>query len=142
MAGTTVSATATGGSPGDTVTETQYSVPPVPALGDGTNFFDVAASATDFAKIVINDCENVTSSTLLYWYNPNSLPAAKWQLVEIPSGNTTAPYGQNNNGSCVSASLTAASSPTPAELTGTVFASAPITGPAITSYNQASATVG
>jgi len=116
-----VTVTGNGGSGSDTATEVSYGSDPVLDLMDGTNFFDVAVSQpSGFTSIVVQDCNNVVpNSTILEWYNGLS-----WQPVEVPTGNTTFPYGQTYSPpGCVSAVLSSspATSPSLADLNHTVF---------------------
>ena len=69
-----VSATATGGTDGvDTVDEAQYVSDPVGNLTDGTSYFDVAVSPNStFSDVVVQDCNNVTASSELDWWDPSA----------------------------------------------------------------------
>lgn len=112
---------ALGGTDGiDTVTEAQYGPDPVGALTDGTNFFDFALSAGNtFTSAVIQDCNGVTASTSLSWWDPSANGAAGggWEPIEGDPGPT---YEAGPPG-CLSATLDGSSSPTPSEMTGTVL---------------------
>lgn len=117
-------ATANGGTAGvDSVSETQYGTNPVGNLADGNNYFDVQANVgNSFASVVINDCNQITTSSTLAWWDPNlNSNAGGWAAVIGDPGPT--PVGTNPV--CLTATLDSSSYPTVAELTGTVFATAP-----------------
>jgi uncharacterized protein YjbI with pentapeptide repeats len=139
--GTEVTAQATGGSPSDSITSTTYSSNPNSGLTDGTNFFDVAVNAgTGFTAVDIKYCDSsVTSSTILYWWEPVN---SAYEPVEVPDGATAATnfgqtYSMSGGVRCVSATIEGttvgapSSSPDLDQLTGTVFgvAPAPTVGP-------------
>ena len=122
-------ATADGGTPGvDTLSETQYGTNPVGDLNDGSNFFDVAASSGNaFSDVIIQDCNNVTESSVLRWWDPTANSGAGgWSSVVGNPGPTYDPVAR-----CLAATLDATTIPTISQLTGTVFATA-IPVPAIT----------
>ncbi len=134
-----VQATAQGGTPGvDTLSETQYGTSPVGDLNDGTNYFDVAASSGNaFSSVVIQDCNNVTASSVLSWWDPTANSGAGgWSPVVGDPGPTYDPVA-----GCLSATLDATTVPTISQLTGTVFATS-IPTPAITSAGGATAHAG
>jgi hypothetical protein len=108
----------------DTATEVAYGSDPVGNLNDGTNYFDVEVSQpSGFTSNIIQDCNsNVTTSTVLQWWGGSS-----WQDV---SGDTSVlapePYYSTVNGAqCVSYALDNTTSPSLAQLTGTVFGAVP-----------------
>ena len=134
-----VQATADGGTTGvDTLSEAQYGTNPVGNLNDGSNYFDVAASSGNtFASVVIQDCNNVTASSVLSWWDPTANSGAGgWSPVVGDPGPTYDPVA-----GCLSATLDATTVPTISQLTGTVFATA-IPAPAITSAGGATADAG
>jgi hypothetical protein len=136
---TQVQATAQGGTPGvDTLSETQYGTNPVGNLNDGSNYFDVAASSGNaFSSVVIQDCNNVTASSVLSWWDPTANSGAGgWSPVVGDPGPTYDPVA-----GCLSATLDATTVPTISQLTGTVFATA-IPTQAITSAGGATAHAG
>ena len=121
-----VIATATGGTNGvDTISEAQYGTDPVGSLTDGTNYFDVVTSpANTISSVVVQDCNNVSTSTLLTWWNPSDNGGqGAWDPIVGDPGPTFVP----GSPACVSASLDSATSPTVAQLTGTVFGAATVT---------------
>jgi hypothetical protein len=121
-----VTATATGGTDGvDTVGEAQYGTDPVGSLTDGTNYFDVDASPHNtFSRVVVQDCNDATTSTLLTWWNPSADGGeGAWQPVVGDPGPTYAPGPP----ACVSASLDDTTSPSVSQLNGTVFGASTVT---------------
>jgi len=137
--GSSVQATAQGGTPGvDTLSETDYGTNPVGNLNDATNYFDVAASSGNtFPSVVIQDCNNVTASSVLSWWNPAANSGAGgWSPVVGDPGPTYDPVA-----GCLSATLDATTVPTISQLTGTVFATS-VPTPAITSTGGATASAG
>ena len=142
-----VTATATGGTDGvDTITEAQYETDPVGTLTNGTNYFDVATSpGSTFSSVVVEDCNNVTASTILEWWDPSADGGnGGWSPVESPASDTTFPYGQVFSGSsdppCLSATIDANSSPSLSQLNGTIFGVHGV--PTITRISPASGPVG
>jgi hypothetical protein len=134
--GSSVQASAQGGTPGvDTLSETDYGTNPVGNLNDGTNYFDVAASSGNtFPSVVIQDCNNVTASSVLSWWDPTANSGAGgWSPVVGDPGPTYDPVA-----GCLSATLDATTVPTISQLIGTVFATS-IPTPAITSAGGATA---
>ena len=134
-----VLATAQGGTSGvDTLSETQYGTDPVGNLNDGSNYFDVAASAgNEFSSVVIQDCNNVTVSSVLSWWDPTANSGAGgWSPVVGDPGPTYDPVA-----GCLSATLDATTVPTISQLTGTVFGTSIVTQ-AITSAGGATANAG
>ncbi len=134
-----VQATAEGGTPNvDTLSETQYGTDPVGNLNDGSNYFDVAASSGNtFSSVVVQDCNGVTASSILSWWDPTANSGAGgWSPVVGDPGPTYDPVA-----GCLSATLDATTVPTISQLTGTVFATA-IPTPGITSAGGATANVG
>ena len=126
-----VTATATGSTNNgvDTVTETQYSSTPVGPITVGVNYnyFDVVDSTGNtFAAVGIADCSGVTESTVMQWWDPTANGGAGgWAIVMSPATDTTAPFGQTYSDvaglQCISVTLSPNSSPTLAQITGTVF---------------------
>src|ERR1035438_1988856 len=116
-----VTATAAGGSPGvDTLAETTYGSDPVTSLPNGTHYFDVVVSQpSSFQQVTIQDCNAVNlppSGTTLSWFNPTT---GAWQQVTAPFAYTNSPSN------CVSYTLSTTTSPSIAQLNGTVFGAAP-----------------
>ena len=113
-AGTSVSAVGVG-----SLTVSQYGSNPAgqPAFLSSGEFFDVAlASGSSFSSVTITDC-NLNGGTSLQWWNGNA-----WVAVSPQSYSPGPP-------ACVTATLDTGSSPTIAQLTGTVFAVANPGGP-------------
>jgi uncharacterized repeat protein (TIGR01451 family) len=101
-------ATASGGT--GTVTVSQYSSDPETALPNSTDeYFDVSVSdsAAPFTSVDVVDC-TLNGGDTLWWWNGSS-----WVQVSPQSPSPTG---------CVTADLSASSTPTVSELTGTVFA--------------------
>lgn len=115
-----VTTTATGGTDGtDTVAETQYGGDPVGALTDGTNYFDVAVSAGNtFTSIVIQNCSDISTTTVLSWWDPSADSGSGG--FEPVVGDPGPTYGAGPP-PCLSVTLDSTTSPSIAELTGTVF---------------------
>ncbi|MDQ2744945.1 MAG: hypothetical protein M3Z66_21985 [Chloroflexota bacterium] len=112
-------ATALGSS--GTVTVAQYSdnpttAPPPPVTG-GSGFFDVHLSSPNtFSAATVTDCDLPGPNRSLYWYN-----GAGWVPVQgTPPGQV---YDAARH--CTSAIITASTSPTLNQLTGTPFMSGP-----------------
>ncbi len=123
-----MAAQAEGGTPADTVTASQYGSDPVGSLADATgDYFDVAVSQpSGFSQVTITDCNaNITSAAVIEWYDSS---ASTWDPVVVAPGDTAPLYGQTQNlgasPPCVSAVVSATSSPTLSQLTGTVFGDA------------------
>ena len=134
-----IAATAQGGTAGvDTISEAQYGTSPVGNLTDGANYFDVAASTGNtFSSVVVQDCNNVTESSILDWWDPTANDGAGgWSPVVGDPG----PSFDPGPPACLSATLDTTTVPTISQLTGTVFASAPTR--AITSAGATSALSG
>ncbi len=104
-------ATASGGE--GTVTVSQYSSDPVGPLPSGAGaYFDVNLSAGNtFTSVTVDDC-NLSGAKSLEWRNGSS-----WQAVVGDPG----PTFSAGPPACVSVTLTSTTSPTLAQLTGTVF---------------------
>ena len=105
----TVTATGTG-----TVTLATYATAPAPApdLSPTSTFFDVSIQpGSTFNTVVVETCGGPAH---LSWYN-----GTVWSAVSSQTPTSTS--------TCTSASLTSATSPTIAELTGTAFATTPMT---------------
>jgi hypothetical protein len=134
-----IAASAQGGTVGvDTISEAEYGTSPVGNLTDGANYFDVAASTGNtFSSVVVQDCNNVTESSVLDWWDPTAnAGAGGWSSVVGDPG----PSFDPGPPACLSATLDATSIPTISQLTGTVFASASTR--AITSADATSALSG
>ena len=134
---TTASATGLG-----TVNILQYTASPVstPSTGSTGVYFDVAASTgNSFASEVIQDCD-LNGGISLVWWNPAAHSGAgSWQpVIGDPGPSYTA-----GPPACISATLDANSSPTVAQLTGTVFGASSISSaPTFTSRAIATVTAG
>jgi hypothetical protein len=132
-----ISATASGGTDGvDAVTETQYASDPVKGLTDGSNFFDVAVSSGNtFKTVTIEDCNNVTGSSQLRWWDSG---ASSWSPV---IGNPGPTFTAGSPG-CVSVTLDSSTSPSVMQLTGTIFGAGIPSGLGITTTSLPNATPG
>jgi hypothetical protein len=112
-AGTTVSASGFG-----SLTLSQYSSDPVgsPTFSSAGEYFDLQiASGSSFTSLTADDC-NLNGGTGLQWWNPQAAGGAgAWEPVVPTSTYTAGPPA------CVSTTFDSASSPTLAQLTGTVF---------------------
>ena len=135
-----VTVDATGGSGTDGVAEIAYPVDPTGDLEDGTSFFDVAVTQpSGFQDVTVTDCNDVTTSTVLEYWN-----GSIWSDV-IGDTSVMAPepsYPTVDGVQCVSYALdnTLPTSPSLAQLTGTVFGAVPAQD--ITSVDSASARTG
>jgi hypothetical protein len=111
--GTTARGTGVGG-----LTLAQYGLDPVtaPPFTPSGEYFDVALSAGNaFTSTTISDC-NLNGGSGLEWFNPaGNSGAGGWQAVTPTPVLTTGPPP------CLSVTLNSSSSPTLAQLTGTVF---------------------
>ena len=121
------SATATSTSSGGTITADasgeggitvgQYSSDPVgaPTFDAAGSYFDVSTSNfSDFTSVAITDCD-LSGGNAIEWWNPSANSGAGgWEAV-TPQSFTTGPPP------CVTMTLSSTSSPTIAQLTGTVF---------------------
>ena len=108
----TVTVTAATG-PG-ALTVSQYASNPegLPSFSSTGEYFDVGVTpGSSFSSLTIKDC-NLGGGTKLYWWNTNT---ASWEGVSPVSGPTGTPP-------CLSATLSATSTPAISELTGTIFA--------------------
>ncbi len=108
-------ATASGGT--GTVTVSQYPSNPTAAATYPSNgsFLDVSVSkASTFQKVVIKDC-NLSGGTSLQWWNPKAGTGGAWQAVVGDPADTSGLPG------CLAETFDASSSPTVAELGGTIF---------------------
>jgi hypothetical protein len=106
-AGTTVTAVGEGA-----FTLAQYASNPVvqPPFASGGQYFDVrVALGSSFSSLEISDC-NLGGGTILYWWTGSG-----WAPVS-PQAFTSGPPA------CATATLSSSSTPTIAQLTGTVFA--------------------
>jgi len=107
--GTTITADADGEG---TIEVGTYASDPVAELGDATSFFDVATTPrSSFTSASFKIC-GVGASSSIKWWNPAS---ESWQLVS----SQTAPSGTPT---CVTVTVNTTTSPSLAELYGTVFA--------------------
>jgi len=107
--GTTISADADGEG---TIEVGTYSKDPVAELGDATSFFDVATtSQSSFTSASFKIC-GVGASSSIKWWNPAN---ETWQ----PVSNQTTPSGTPL---CVTVTVNTTTSPSLAELYGTMFA--------------------
>lgn len=96
------------------LTVLQYSSNPelAPSFAATGRYFDVqVSSGSSFSTVALKDC-SLNGGTKLYWWDP---AASAWQAVSPASTPTGTPP-------CISAALSSSSTPTIAELTGTVFA--------------------
>ncbi len=112
-AGTTASATGIGG-----LTVAQYPSNPVaaPTFVSSGKYLDVAiAAGSSFTAVSISDC-NLGTGNALEWFNPAANAGAGAWVPVSPT-----PVVTNGPPACLSVTLTSASSPTLAQLTGTVF---------------------
>ena len=121
----TQSTTATATCGKGTVAVAQYQGNPSgPIAFQGANqYFDTALSAGNtFTAVTLTEC-NVTGSAELYWWNPQAAGGAgEWQAV-VPQHSITCSNG--SDGLTTTLSSSSASSPTLAQLTGTVFTVVP-----------------
>ena len=121
--GTTVEAGGQGA-----ITVAQYGSDPVGTPGFSTpgGFLDVAvASGSNFSSLTVTDC-NLNGATSLQWWTGSA-----WEAVSPTSGPT-------GNPACLTATLSSTSTPTVAELTGTVFAAAVTAVPTVTTIARTS----
>jgi hypothetical protein len=128
-----LTATAGGGTDGsDTLTTTQYVSDPVgaPTFNTAGKYFDVAVSpGSSFTTTTITNC-NIGTGSDLQWWDPNlNAGGGGWTPVLGDPG----PTYDAGPPACVTVTLDATTSPTLAQLTGTVFAAA---GPTITGSLQ------
>lgn len=108
-------ATASGGT--GTVTVSQYPNNPAgsPSYPSNGSFFDAnVASGSTFSSVVIKDC-NLNGGSQLYWWNPAGSGGGAWQPVVGDPTDTSGMPG------CLSVTIDGSSSPTVAQLTGTIF---------------------
>ncbi|HWE68237.1 MAG TPA: hypothetical protein VG298_16470, partial [Acidimicrobiales bacterium] len=114
-----------------TVTVGEYAGDPVgPAQNFApTCFFDVALSTdSTFTSVTITNCATGGGNSLQWWNPAADGGAGAWQPVTGDPGPTLTP----GTPPCLSVTLDGTTSPTPAQLSGTVFASAiaaPAPGP-------------
>jgi hypothetical protein len=106
----TTTATGTGGT--GTLTTSVYSADPVaaPTFSSTGQYFDVSTPGSTFATVALDAC-GVGSGNLLEWFDAST---GAWAPV-------TGDPGPSSGSSCVTDTLDATTSPTPAELAGTVF---------------------
>jgi len=110
--GVTASATGTG-----TMTVSQYGSDPVsaPAPSGTSNFFDVNVPAgSSFTSLTVVDCaiDPANTSNVIYWWNGSQWTPVSNQTYDATTG-------------CVTMTFTDLTSPTIAQLAGTVFADTP-----------------
>ena len=106
------------------LTVSQYASDPVGSLAfaSGASYFDVQlAPSSSFASATVTDC-SLAGATTLTWYNPST---ATWESVVGAPGPTLS----TGPPACLAATLTATTSPSLSQLTGTVFAAAKILEP-------------
>jgi hypothetical protein len=130
---TTASATAVGA-----LTVAQYGSDPVgaPTFSSAGEYFDVVlSSGNSFTSATINDC-NLGGGTGLEWWNPQANAGAGALQPVLPTPTYTA-----GPPACVSVTLNSTSSPTLAQLTGTVFGVSSSPTPTLTQGSPTSATV-
>jgi hypothetical protein len=114
------------------------STPPVadPAIGTLGQDFDVrVAAGSEFTGLTVQDCEGITSppqDSALQWFDPTT---GSWESVSAPVTYSTDP-------DCVAYALDDSTSPSLADLTGTVFAAVPLVPPTFTSAAATSFIVG
>jgi hypothetical protein len=122
----------------DSISTAEYGTDPVGNLTDGSNYFDVAASAGNtFASINLSDCDQITTTSTLAWWDPTlNAGAGGWAPVVGDPG----PTYEASSPACLTAVLDGSSYPTISQLTGTVFASVPSI--AFVSADATTATVG
>ncbi|MHB8466885.1 MAG: hypothetical protein ACYDD7_18880 [Acidimicrobiales bacterium] len=125
----TATSTATATNDGTTVTANglgaftlaQYGSDPVgaPTFTASGQYFDVRASAANgFTSMVINDCSLDGGDTFQWWDPAGASGAGAWQAASGAPGPTFAP----GSPPCTSVTLTSSTSPSLAQLSGTVFA--------------------
>jgi hypothetical protein len=96
-----------------------------PGFSSAGEYFDEqVASGSSFSSLTITDC-NLNGGTSLEWWNPQAdAGAGDWEPVSPTPTYSAGPPA------CLSATISSTTSPTLAELTGTVFAvSTPATAP-------------
>ena len=124
--GTTASATGVGA-----LTVAQYTSNPVgaPSFSSPGEYFDVVLSkGNSFSAVAVKDC-NLNGGDSLAWWNPTASGGnGAWEPLKPAPAYTPGPPA------CVSSTLSASSSPSLSELTGTVFAAA-ITAPTTTAVS-------
>jgi hypothetical protein len=115
----TVTAHGSGG-----ITVGQYSQQPtggVPFNSVGSPFDVALSDINTFTSVTIKDCA-LNGFTNLWWYNPAANGGAGgWQTVTPETYTPAGHAGFTPTPACVTATVSATSSPTLAELTGTVF---------------------
>jgi len=97
----------------------EYGSDPVgaPTFSSAGEYFDVALSpGNSFTTATINDCNLNGGGTIVWWNPAASGGSGAWQPVYPAPSYTAGPPA------CAAVTLTSSSSPTLAELTGTVFA--------------------
>jgi hypothetical protein len=117
---TSTGAITTTGSGIGSLTVGRYGTNPVGAatFNAAGSYFDVAAGTPNgFASVTIADCDMGPGNALQWWNPTGGTGIGAWQLVSSQT------YGPGPP-ACVTATLTSTTSPSIAQLTGTVFASA------------------
>lgn len=96
-----------------TLTVGAYSSDPVPALEGGGNFFDVSTSpGSSFSSVTFQLCGSSSGSTV-DWWNPAT---QSWSPVSLQE--------EGSEPGCVAVTVNSETSPSTAQLSGTVFATA------------------
>ena len=130
---TTASATGIGG-----LTVAQYSSDPVglPSFSSAGEYFDVVlSSGNSFTNATIDDC-NLGGGISLQWWNPAAASGAgAWEPVAPTPTYTAGPPA------CLLTTLSSSSSPSLAQLTGTVFGVSSTSPATLTQGSPTSATV-
>jgi hypothetical protein len=132
-AGGSITATAAGGTAQDGVVVGQYSSNPEAGLQTSTGAaFDVMlAQPSGYSQVTVHDCD-LNGGNGVSWWNGTA-----WQAI------TPAPAFSAGPPACVTFTLSATSSPTLAQLTGTVFAATLTNAPQAIIFNApAAGTVG
>ena len=120
--GTTVTATGIGG-----ITVSQFSGNPVasPTFSATDEYFDIrVSSGNTFTSIVVKNC-TLSGGNTIYWFNPSAGTSGAWQSVSGQVYSAGPP-------ACVSFTITAVSSPSLSQLTGTVFGVGTVSIPPVT----------
>ncbi len=117
-----VTVTASGGSGALTVSAYASDPDGAPSFSSTGSYFDVEiASGSAFDSVTLKDC-NLSGATALYWWDSTT---STWEPVSPVTGPAGTPP-------CLTATLTSTSTPSLAELTGTVFAVGTPTAPSTT----------
>jgi len=122
------------------VTVGRYTGDPVgtPGFEIAGSYFDVRASTPEaFSSVTIVNCD-LAGGTAVHWWNPAGGPNGSWEAVSNQSYSAGPP-------ACVTVTIGSTTSPSLAELTGTVFvasAPSPVSTTAATSTATATPTSG